>query len=198
VQQVQEMAADRIILGLRPDALAVVAKVVPVGQHRAKRGQQPVGNRACAFRGMPLAFGQQAAQYRHAGAQHIHRMGGGRQELERCAQAGRQTAQGLKPTPVAGEFMAVRQMAVDQQMGDFFELAARRDVHDVIAAIVQIIAGLTDRAQRGIGRHDAGERYGLLRLHGRGEVAGRGLRICTQESSPRPPYRASSRASNAR
>jgi hypothetical protein len=48
-----------------------------------------------------------------------------------------------------------RQLFVDQQIGDFFEFARARDVENVIAAVVQVIAGLADRAQRGVARRHA-------------------------------------------
>ena len=47
----QEMPADRIVVGLDVDAAAVVGVVVPVEQHRAERGHQPVGDVARAGRG---------------------------------------------------------------------------------------------------------------------------------------------------
>lgn len=57
VQQVQEVAADGIVVGLRLNALAVVAVVIPIQQHRSQRGQQPVGDVARAGRAMLLFSG---------------------------------------------------------------------------------------------------------------------------------------------
>jgi hypothetical protein len=54
-------------------------------------------------------------------------------------------------------------------MGDLLELAVVGDFKNVIAAIMQIIAGAADRAQRGVARDNAGKRDGFLRLE-----AGRG------------------------
>jgi len=55
VQQVQEVPADRIVVGLDLDALASAAEVVPVEQHRAERRHQPVGDVFCPGQGM-IAF----------------------------------------------------------------------------------------------------------------------------------------------
>ncbi len=54
VQQVQEVAADGVVVGLRLNALAVVAAVVPVQQHRSQRGHQAVGDVARAGRRVVL------------------------------------------------------------------------------------------------------------------------------------------------
>lgn len=52
VQQMQEMAADGIIVGFRLNTFAVVAVVIPVKKDRAERGQQLIGNIARAGDGM--------------------------------------------------------------------------------------------------------------------------------------------------
>ena len=62
VQQVQEVAADRVVVGLDVDPPAVVAPVIPVQQHRAERGHQPVGDVARAGRAVVVAFGQHGAR----------------------------------------------------------------------------------------------------------------------------------------
>jgi hypothetical protein len=49
-----------------------------------------------------------------------------------------------------------------EQVGDFLELAAVGDLQNVIAPIVQIVAGAADRAQGCIARKDARERDGFL------------------------------------
>ena len=43
VEQMEKVTADRVVVGLDIDALAVVAPVIPVEQHRALRRQQAVG-----------------------------------------------------------------------------------------------------------------------------------------------------------
>ncbi len=58
VQQMQEMAADGIIVGFRLNTFAVVAVVIPVKKDRAERGQQLIGNIARAGDGMSLFSGR--------------------------------------------------------------------------------------------------------------------------------------------
>jgi hypothetical protein len=53
---------------------------------------------------------------------------------------------------------------MDQQMGDFLELCVLGDVQDVVAAIMQVVAGAPDGAKRGVAGGDARQRDGLLRL----------------------------------
>ena len=54
--------------------LPCVAEVIPVEQHRAEAREQPVGDVARAGRAVVVLLGQHAAERRHAGAQHVHRM----------------------------------------------------------------------------------------------------------------------------
>ncbi len=49
---------------------------------------------------------------------------------------------------VGGEFSLRRQLFMHEQIRDFFELAVARDVENVVAAVMQIVAGLANRAQR--------------------------------------------------
>jgi len=49
-------------------------------------------------------------------------------------------------------------------MGYFFELAPLRQVEDVIASIMQIIASLADGAERGVAGCNSRERNRFLRL----------------------------------
>ena len=74
VQQVQEMAADRVVIGFWLNTLAVVTVVIPVEQDGTERGQQLIGNITRAGNGVPLFFRQRTAQRRYAGAHHVHRM----------------------------------------------------------------------------------------------------------------------------
>src|SRR5688572_9180113 len=84
------------------------------------------------------------------------------QRLEHRSHGNRQAAQGLQLAAVGRELRAVRQLLVDQQIGDLLELAGLGDLEDVVAAIVKIVAGPPDAAERGVtGRH-TGKGYGLL------------------------------------
>ncbi|KAG1242551.1 hypothetical protein G6F68_016139 [Rhizopus microsporus] len=74
VQQVQEVAADAVVVRLHVDDAAVVAVVVPVQQGRTQVGHQAVGDVARA-RGVVIVFlGQHAAQHRHGGAHAVPRL----------------------------------------------------------------------------------------------------------------------------
>ena len=59
MQQMQEVRADRIVVGFDVDAAAVVRVMVPVEQHRSERGHQPVGDVARA--GLIVIMGFRAA-----------------------------------------------------------------------------------------------------------------------------------------
>ena len=69
MQQVQEMRADRIVVGLHVDAPAAARKVVPIAQHRAQGCQQPIGDVARARATVIAGLGNAAAECRNAGAQ---------------------------------------------------------------------------------------------------------------------------------
>lgn len=96
VQQVQEMTADAVVIGLHFDAAAVLSEVVPIEQHRAERGHQPVGDVARAGMVMVVCFGQDAAESRDARAHHVHRMGRGRDGFQSGPHRSRQAAQGAE------------------------------------------------------------------------------------------------------
>src|SRR5664279_1108479 len=53
---------------------------------------------------------------------------------------------------------------MDEQIGDLLEFANVRNVEDVVTAVMEIVAGAADRAQRGVAGCDAGQRDRLLGL----------------------------------
>ena len=69
------------VVGLHLDPAPVAGVVVPVDAASREDRQQPVGDVARLRRMVVVAFGQHGAQHRAAGAQHIHRVGGGRDLL---------------------------------------------------------------------------------------------------------------------
>jgi hypothetical protein len=83
-------------------------------------------------------------------------MAGQRQLLEDGRDRGRQHAQAFQLGFVSRELRLVRQFLVHQQMRYFLELALRGDIQNIVAAIVQVVAGSADRTQRRIARGDAG------------------------------------------
>jgi hypothetical protein len=156
VKQMQEMSADGVIVGLHIDAHAALGVVIPVAQHRAQGCQQPVGQIARAFSGMIVRFRHATTERRHAGSQYVHGMAGGRQLFQDGSYGGRQQAQCFQFGFVGRELLFVRQRLVHQQVRYFLKLALRGDIEDVVAAVVQIVAGSANRAQRGIARGNAG------------------------------------------
>ena len=69
---------------------------------------------------------------------------------------------------VVGEFGGGGELAVEQEVGDFFELAVGGEVEDVVAAVVEVVAVAADGAEGGVAGGDAGEGYGFLGLEGGG------------------------------
>ena len=164
MQQLQEMTADRIVLGLDLDPLACVAVVMPVHQHRAQACDQPIGDLAGAGDAVVVLLRQHAPQRRNTRTHDVHRMTRRRQLLEHRFHGRRQPPQARELRLVHGEFRAIRQFAVNQQMRDLLELTMLGDVEDVVTAVVQIVAAASHGAQRGVAGGDAGEGDRLLRL----------------------------------
>ena len=150
MQQMQEVAADRVVVGLDVDPLAVMRVVEPVEQCGAEAGHQAIDDVARAWLVLIVLLRQHAAQRRHRGAHHVHWMRGRGQRLQRLLHRSGQSAQR-------------RQFAVHQQVGDLLELAGLGDVQDVVTAIVQVVAGAADGAQCGVAGGDAGQADALLR-----------------------------------
>ena len=44
MEKMEEMPADRVVIGLDLDALAVVREMIPVEKHRGDRGEKVVGD----------------------------------------------------------------------------------------------------------------------------------------------------------
>jgi len=80
---------------------------------------------------------------------------GGGQLLQRLLHTHRQAAQGLELGLVGTQFGACGQLAVHQQVGDFFELADLGNVEDVVAPVVQVVARAAYGAQGGVARRHA-------------------------------------------
>jgi hypothetical protein len=80
----------------------------------------------------------------------------------------REAAQRFQLGLVAFQFGGGRQFAVHQQVGDFLELAGVGHVQNVVAAVVQVIAGFADGAQRGVTGGDARQGDGFFRLESGG------------------------------
>ncbi len=164
VQQVQEMSADGVVIGFDIDDLAVDGILIPVHQHRAEAGDQPVGDVAGIGVVVVFLLRQYAAQHRHARAHHVHRVRVGRQFFQCALHGGGQAAIGLELGLVGAQLRFRRQLAVDEQVGDFLELAGFRDIQNVVAAVVQVVAAAAHGAKGGVAGGGAGQRHGFLRL----------------------------------
>ena len=126
--------------------------VVPVEQHRAEA--TPSAGRRCRARRRHRASslsGSTLPSADTAGAHHVHRMRGRGQLLERrLHRVAGNAAQRLSLVLYAASSARGRQLAVHEQVGDFLELAGFGDIEDVVAAVVQVVAGAADGAQRGV------------------------------------------------
>jgi hypothetical protein len=174
VQQVQEMCGDRIVVGFGLDATAVMAELVPVQQHRTETRHQPVGDVARFVDRARVLFRKYRAEHRTTGAHHVHRMRVRRQQFQRVLHLRRQAAQTLQLGLVCRQFRACRQVFVHEQVRDFLERRLLGQVLDVVAAVVQVVAGTANRADRGIAGRDAGQRDGFLGFEGGGAGIGCG------------------------
>ena len=104
------------------------------------------------------------AEHRDTGAHHVHRMRRRRNLLQRRLYRRGNAARVDELRLVRNELAHRRQLAVHEQISDLLELAHVGDIENVVAAIVEIIAGAPHRAKRGVARDDAGERNRFLRL----------------------------------
>ena len=84
----------------------------------------------------------------------VHRMGGRRDQLERGAHLVGQAPVGEEALPVGVQLPQGRQVAVDKQVRDLLVGSPLRQLDDVIAAVVQVIARVADRADRRVARDD--------------------------------------------
>ncbi len=109
-----------------------------LGRHgRRDLGRQPFGlaqvGLVRAFLGLRVVVGQDADR----GAQHVHRVDGGRQDAQQVEQGVRQTAGGRQASLEAGELEAVRQLAVEQQERHLIEARVFHQFADRVAAVAQ-------------------------------------------------------------
>src|SRR5207249_9759373 len=75
---------------------------------------------------------------------------------------------------VTGKLGGGGQLAMNEEVCDFLEFAGVGDVENVVPAIMQVVAGASYGAQRGVAGHDAGKRDRLLGFRGGGRVFAHG------------------------
>jgi hypothetical protein len=136
MKQVKKVRADRVVVGLDGDALAVVGKMIPVEKHRGEAGEESVGDVAGAGLGVGIVLRKAAPEGGDAGAEDIHRVGRGGQGFERGEHGGGQAAEGAELDFVGFELLAGWERSMDQQVRDLLEFAVRGEVEDVVAAVV--------------------------------------------------------------
>ena len=175
VQQVKEVTADRLVVGLDLDATPVLAEVVPVEQHRPQRGDQPVGDVARARLVVVVGLRQDRPKHGDSGAHDVHRMRGGRDAFEGVLHRGRQTPERAELRLVGRQLDRVGKRAVDQQVRDLLELGGLGELEDVVPAVVQVVAGAADGREGRVAGRDSGQGDGLLRLEAGGRRGGVGV-----------------------
>ncbi len=137
---------------------------MPVHQHRTEAGQHPVDQIFRHGFAVRFRFLFACAEHRAAGAHHVHRVRIRGDRLQCLPHRLRQAAQRFQLGPVGLELGGVRQCAVDQQMRDLLELGLVGEIQDVVAAIVQIVAGAPDRADCGVAGDGARQCDGFFRF----------------------------------
>jgi len=98
-----------------------------------------------------------------AGAQDVHRVRGGGELLKDEADGLGKVAERDEARAVAGEFGGGGEAFVDEEVGDLFVAGVLGEIGDVVAAVVEVVAGLADGADRGVACDDAGEGDGFFR-----------------------------------
>ena len=196
MQQVQEVPADRVVLGL-DRRCAGPSGCSDTSRRASSRARRAAGPR-CRARprrcDRPSPAARSRAPRRRCACTSIGCAAAGSASSDGAHHRG-QAAQALQLRLVGRELRAIRQLAVDEQVRDLLELALVRDLEDVVAAIVQIVAGAAHRAQRGVAGDDAGQRDGFLGLRA-GEIRcgspDSWSRSCRVDRSPRQTARRAS------
>ncbi|MNN26571.1 hypothetical protein D3C81_1400780 [compost metagenome] len=150
VQQVQEVAANGVFIAGAVDAHAIVGEAVPVAHYRREQRQQAVGLVVLQVEGQ---LRLQGAEHRATGAHDVHRVSIRRNAFEHFFQGLRQVTQGLELVLVLGQLRLARQLAVQQQVGDFFKQRVLGQVAHVITAIGQAGTGQPYGRQCGLPGH---------------------------------------------
>ncbi len=154
------------------NAPAVVRVMVPIEKHRAHRRQQCIRDGPRGSLAVVRTFGLQAAENRDSCAQHVHRVSRGGKQFQGLFELLGQSAQRSQPCLIGGKFRGIGKLAMHQQVGHFLIVAVRGEVPDIVAAIVQIVAALSDGADGRRSSGSTGEDYGFFGFEDRREVAG--------------------------
>ena len=168
VEEMEEVGGDGVVVCLYLDAAAVVCEVVPVEEDAAERGHEAVGDEEGGGCGVGLGFGLDGGEHGDADAEDVHGVRGAGDLLEGDLDGLRKAAQAAQALLVVGELGAGGEVAVEEEVGDFFELAVGGEREDVVAAVVEVVAVAADGAEGGVAGGDSGEGYGFFGLEGGG------------------------------
>jgi hypothetical protein len=115
-----------------------------------------------------LRLGLDRGEDGDADAEDVHRVRGGGDLFEGYLDLLGKAAQAAEMLLVVSEFVRGGKLAVEEEIGDLFELAVGGEVEDVVAAIVEVVAVAADGAEGGVAGGDAGEGYGFFGFEGGG------------------------------
>jgi hypothetical protein len=79
-----------------------------------------------------------------------------------------EAAEAAEALLVVGELGGGGKVAVEKEVGDFFEFAVGGEGEDVVTAVVEVVAVAADGAEGGVAGGDSGESNGFLWLEGGG------------------------------
>ena len=104
---------------------------------------------------MVVLLGQDTTECGDTCAHHVHRVRRRGQAFQCLFHRDGQATQCLEFGFVGAQLGCAGQFAVHQQVGNLLELAHLGDVQNVVATVVQVVAGFAHRAQRGVACGDA-------------------------------------------
>jgi len=140
-----------------------------------------------------LGFGLDGGEHGDADAEDIHGMRGARDLFERHFDGLGKAAEAAKVLLVVPEFGGGGEMAVEEKVRDFFELAVGGEVKDVVAAVVEVVAVAAYGTEGGVASGDSGESYGFLWLEWGGSSFGGHVHPCEAGANVVVPSTAGSR-----
>ena len=152
MQQMQEMPADAVVVGLHLDAACRCWRS-DTSTAASGRGRPSAGRRC---RARPVSLWSSFSGSMQPSADTPVRItsigwvaaGSASSTLPHRRRACRAGPAAWPCRPAS--WAAFGRCAVDQQVGDLLELALLGDVEDVVAAVMQVVAGAADGAQRGV------------------------------------------------
>ncbi len=162
VEQMEKVAGGGLVVGFGVDVLTARVEMVPIKQHRAKTGRQPVCDGELI---VTEPFGLECAEHRAAGAHNVHRMRVARDLFEHPFQGSRQPAQAAQFGPVFEQVALLGEPPIDQKIGDLFEARMLGEIVDGIAPVGEPFALFADGRDRRLSGDDSREAGRVVRCH---------------------------------